>query len=82
LNKENKWVGGKVAALYEFKGEDKKIKDFMIASSVRGAKEPVEDKESKYGKPFVSSTSSKKKLTIFLKATNINIVWPLILMMT
>jgi hypothetical protein len=49
LNKDNKWVGGKVAALFEFKGEDKKTKDFMISTSVRGAKEPVEDTESKYG---------------------------------
>lgn len=49
LNKENKWLGGKVAALYEFVGQDKKHKDFMIAVDVRGAKEPVEDTQSKYG---------------------------------
>ena len=35
--------------LYEFKGEDKKMKDFMVATTCRGAKEPVEDKESKDG---------------------------------
>ena len=36
-------------ALYEFRGADKKVKDFMVSAICRGAKEPVEDKESKYG---------------------------------
>jgi len=35
--------------LFEFRGADKKVKDFMISAECRGAKEPVEDKESRYG---------------------------------
>jgi hypothetical protein len=49
LNKENKWVGGKVVALFEFRDESKKVKEFMLSTSCRGAKEPVEDTQSKYG---------------------------------
>jgi hypothetical protein len=45
LNKDNKWIGaGKLVALFEFRGADKKVKDFMISAECRGAKEPVEDK--------------------------------------
>lgn len=38
-----------MAALFEFRSQDKKTKEFMISSDVRGAKEPVEDTESRYG---------------------------------
>lgn len=48
LNRDNKYVGGKVCALYEFKTPDKKTKDFMIRTECRGQKEPIEDTVSKY----------------------------------
>lgn len=38
-----------MVALFEFKGEDKKVKEFMISATCRGCKEPVEDTESRYG---------------------------------
>jgi hypothetical protein len=48
LNKDNKFVGGKLCATFEFKDEvAKKTKEFFIALNFRGVL-PQEDKVSKY----------------------------------
>ena len=47
MEQDNKYLGGKLAATYEFKDETKKTKDFYIAIDFRGV-EPEEDKVSKY----------------------------------
>jgi hypothetical protein len=49
LNPDAKFVGGKIAALFEFKSEkERKVKTFMIAKDCRGTSEPVEDVTSRY----------------------------------